>query len=151
MKPEEYLTEWAKNYIRHKDIVLKRIVSMEEKGGRITVRYKDRTASYEPMASMKDFEKASNEATIITFNTQDNLQQLLKGWARLVAKKLVVVMINPLSKLDNKWVIAAHIHDRICDKASFKQGMQTMFETVEPLSSEQISELCKEGKEGENI
>ncbi len=141
-----YLTEWVKNYVRHKDLILKRIISMEEKGDRITVKYKDKTTSYEPMASLKDFEKASDEATIITFNTQDNFQQLLKGWARLVAKKLVIVMINPLSKLDNKWVIAAHIHDRICDKASFKQGMQTMFETVEPISSEQISGLCREGE-----
>lgn len=142
MNTDEYLAGWAKNYIRHKDIVLKRIVGVEEKDGRVIVQYKERTATYEPMTSLKDLEKAGDEATIITFNTKDNFQQLLKSWARLVAKKLTAVLINPLSKLDTKWVIAAHIHDRICDKSSFKQGMQTMFETVEPISSEQIRELC---------
>lgn len=146
MNPDEYLAEWAKNYIRHKDIVLKRIVGIEEQGGRITVKYNDKTVTYEPMASLKDFENADIESTIITFNTQDNFQQLLKSWAKFVAKKLTAILINPLSKLDNRWAIAAHIHDRICDKASFKQGMQTMFETVEPLSEAQIREMCNAGE-----
>ena len=141
MSHEEYLSDWTYNYIRHKDIILKRIVDIEKKGSGFLVTFNDRKASYEPMVSLKDFSKAVNEASIVTFNTAENFQLLLKEWKKFVGKKLTVIFINPESNLDRKWMVATHVHDAICDRASLRQGMKSMFETVEPLDEEKIRKL----------
>ncbi|MBI3034234.1 hypothetical protein HYY72_03665 [Candidatus Woesearchaeota archaeon] len=145
MSNEEYLSRWTYNYIKYKDAILKRIISIERKESGFLAVYKDRRVSYEIMASLKDFSNAANESTIVTFNTIENFHLMLNEWKKLVEKKLTIVLINPLSKLDEKWTVATHVHDSVCDKGSIKRGLKTMFESVEPLSNEQIGQICRAG------
>ncbi len=144
MTPEEYLAEWAKGYLKYKDAVQRRIIGIEQSGNRITVAYKEKKATYIASASIDTTGTLENESTIVTFNTKENFQLVLKQWDEFVKKKITIILINPLSKLDDKWVVAAHVHSMICEKATFKQGLKTMSEMVEPISSTQIEELCRQ-------
>lgn len=136
-----YLAEWSSNYVRHKDAILKRITGIAVKGNIILVQYKDRSSTVMLLESLKKLNNPIRESTIVTFNTKENYQALIQKWTELVKAKTTVIMINPKSKLDEKWVIATHIHNSVCDKASFKQGLKAMYEMVEPLTETGIKEL----------
>ena len=143
MSPEDYLFDWAQNYIRHKDSLRKKIISMERQGNKIVVRQKDKTLLYVPAISLDAVEKADEGSIFVTFNTHDNFTMLLQKWASMVQKKLTAIFINPLSKLDDKWIVQTNVHEIICDKSSFKIGLKTMFECVELLDSSKIEQLVK--------
>ncbi len=142
MDPQQYLSEWTKIYIKYKDSMQKKITEIDQKGKRIDVKYKEKTTSYFPLPALDEFAKAENGSIIITLNTSNNFKIITEKWPEFVKRKLTVIFINPMSKLENKWAVATHIHDAICDKSSLKQGLKSMSDTVEPINPEQIKSLA---------
>lgn len=146
-KSGSFLMEWAVNFIKNKDIISKKIQNIEngKNGFDLHVKYRDREQYFiiAPNISNIDsiMQKIDNSAhyTIVTLNSKENFDVVLKNWPKLVNFKfLSIIFVNPFSELDKKWVIFPHIHHRICDESSLENGLKSMFDMVEPIEEEQL-------------
>ena len=146
-KSGSFLMEWTVNFIKNKDIISKKIQNIEngKNGFDLHVKYRDREQYFiiAPNISNIDsiMQKIDNSAhyTIVTLNSKENFDVVLKNWPKLVNFKfLSIIFVNPFSELDKKWVIFPHIHHRICDESSLENGLKSMFDMVEPIEEEQL-------------
>lgn len=141
---KQYLLEWMINYLKNKDIFVNKIVNIEtDKGGfDAVITYKEKIQYLLVVPVLDDmpelFEKLDdNSIMIITLNSKGNLYNLQNNWDKLSKfKNLVFYFVNPFSNLEKKWMIYPYTHNRICDPKSLKQGLNSIFETVEEISEE---------------
>ncbi len=138
MNSKAYINIWAERYAQYKNAIIKGDFNV--KNELIELKSGAKTITYTPMADLNILEKAE-DCIIITYNTKENFERLIKNWNKLVDKKITLIMINPFSKLDDKWTVVPHIHQKICEKSSFKRALKTMFESVETITEEQINKL----------
>lgn len=152
-KQQSYLKEWAVEFIRNKDLMAKKILSIDREVGifDFVVKYGDKEQGFlvRPILGNLNSDLASLQEDgcygLVAYNTKGNFEELLKSWEVLVKfKKLCIIFANPLSKTDKKWVIYPHTHDRVCDSDSWKAGLKTLFESVECMEQKQIEELIAE-------
>mgnify|MGYP001606786807 CR=1 FL=1 len=137
------LKEWTYNYIKHKDIIHRRISEINDLGDYFLVNNKDEShivflvkenvSSFnETIVKIKSLEKEhnANKVTLVVYNNKSNFELLVTHWEELVSMPtLIVVFSNP--KTNDKWMISPHVHNKIADSGSLKQGLKSMFETVE--------------------
>ncbi len=106
------------------------------------VQYKDRSFSVfgmHPLNLQKD-----RGATIVCFNTSENFKFLVDNWQEFVEEKIIMIFINPKSKIDDKWTVSCHTHNLVCDKSNLKQGLKSMSEAVDLLTEPQITSIIAE-------
>jgi len=137
------LKEWTHNYLKNKDILHKRISTITDKGDYILVENKDETHIIvivkEKMVDVdkvldlfKKYQKKhkAQKLTLVLNNNKKNLDLLIKSWKKFVEfTSLTVIFANP--EMNDKWIVSPAIHDRIADKKNLKQGLVSMFQTVE--------------------
>lgn len=138
-KTISYLLDWAYDYIKNKDLILRNIKDIEKKQDSLIIKNKDNKKdislilpSLENLDSInkktKDFEKI----TIITLNSKDNLETLISKWEELEKiQNLKIIFVNPFSELEKKWIISPYIHSKITEKTSLKTGLRSLSELVE--------------------
>ncbi|MEM4337055.1 MAG: hypothetical protein QXG86_03555 [Candidatus Woesearchaeota archaeon] len=133
-----FLKEWAINFVKNKDIFIKTIIDIQERGREITIRHKHKEQKLfiDPFLEHIDNDlKIINEdtdASIICLNKEENLKTLIDKWAKLVIyKHLSIVFVNPFSEGQKYWAIFPYTHNKIADEQSLIQGLKTMFEQVE--------------------
>lgn len=146
-KQHSFLLEWAITFVRNKDIVNKKIISVEngKDGFDLYVKYKDKEQYFIIMPVIADIDsiiqKLSNNAhfSIVTLNSKENLDVIIKNWKKLVDFKfLSIIFTNPFSQLDKKWIVFPHTHDKICEASSLEAGLKSMFDMVEPIEEWQL-------------
>jgi hypothetical protein len=149
-KLQEFLKGWLINYLKNRNIAFRNIEKIEEKGTDIFVKYKDKDAMFYIRPFLKDFAEFSQKKdniTVVVFNSKANLDALISGWEKIKQNKgLSVYFVNPFSETEIKWFIVPYTHDKICDAQSLKQGLKSMFDTVEPISEEQAERRVKDEK-----
>tara|TARA_Y100000310_G_scaffold306192_1_gene347078 strand:+ start:536 stop:985 length:450 start_codon:yes stop_codon:yes gene_type:complete len=134
-----YLIDWAKHFIKNKDILKKEIESIEEnKNADLYVKKKDSELFVHILPILKEdfFEKLEKDKfyNIITINNKENFDSLLNAWNTLKHFPfLTIYFINPFSP-ETKWIIQPNVHERIHDKQAFKTGLKSLFETVNTIS-----------------
>ena len=142
-----FMVEWTENFLKNKDILTKKIVSIERnKGGfDLFIKYKDREQYVSVVVELKNLDSIINKInnnsyfTIVALNSKENFEALLKNWKRLVDFKfLSIMLVNPFSGLDKKWIIFPYTHHKICDESSLELGLKSMFETVEQIGESQL-------------
>ena len=142
-----FMVEWTENFLKNKDILTKKIVSIERnKGGfDLFIKYKDREQYVSVVAELKNLDSIINKInnnsyfTIVALNSKENFEALLKNWKRLVDFKfLSIMLVNPFSGLDKKWIIFPCTHHKICDESSLELGLKSMFGTVEQIGESQL-------------
>lgn len=147
-KLSSFLVDWTINFIKNKDAVSKKIENIEngKDGFDLYVKYKDREQYFIIVPNIDDIDaiiqKINNNSyvSIVTLNSRENFDVLLKNWSMLINFKFLnIIFINPFSELDKKWVISPHVHNKICDESSLKNGLKTMFEMVEPIEEQQLT------------
>jgi len=138
--PKEYLTDWIEKFVRYRG-ALSGSAGIEKKDGMICTNERCFLAC--PSLNFGDIEKISeNDTAVVTFNTLENFDFLLNHWGKLKdVKNLTIYFINPFSKLDKKWVIKPHVHDRICEQNSLKKGLRSIFGMVEVITYKQMDQL----------
>jgi len=148
--PTKYLLEWFVRYIKNRDLIFRRISDIIEEGNKLIVKQKDgKTLHYYIEPFPDDFGNFSASATeehcgIVVYNSAENFEKLTSAWSKLSSMPgLTLYFVNPFSKLDKRWVLRPHIHARISDAESLKQGLRSMYETVEPISKKEIEQLTK--------
>lgn len=146
-KASSFLAEWTINFIKNKDIISKKIENIENgrNGFDIHVKYRDREQYFVIAPSLSNIDsiiqKIDNHAhyTIVTLNSKENFDAMLKNWAKLVNFKfLSIIFANPFSELDKKWIIFPFTHHKVCDESSLENGLKSMFDMVEPIEEEQL-------------
>jgi hypothetical protein len=142
-----FLADWTVNFIKNKDIIAKKIESIENgrNGFDLHVRYRDREQYFIIAPSIADIgsiiSRMDNKAyySIVTLNSRENFDSMIKSWPKLVSFKFLnIIFVNPFSQLDKKWIIFPHTHHKVCDEASLENGLKSMFEMVEPIEEAQL-------------
>ena len=142
-----FMVEWTENFLKNKDILTKKIVSIDRNkdGFDLFIKYKDREQYVSVVVELKNLDSIINKInntpyfTIVALNSKENFEILLKSWKRLVDFKfLSIIFVNPFSGLDKKWIIFPYTHHRICDESSLELGLKSMFDTVEQIGEDQL-------------
>lgn len=146
-KVHSFLADWTVNFIKNKDIITKKIEQIEngKDGFDLYVKYKDREQYFIIAPAIADIDsiiqRINNDFyfSIVTLNSKENFDIIVKNWNRLISFKLLsIIFVNPFSELDKKWVVFPHTHNKICDESSLKNGLKAMFQMVEPINEEQL-------------
>ena len=146
-KAKNYLKKWIVDFIRSKDSIQKKLVSVEQDkdGFDVVVQYKDNEKFFivEPIMENIDNIPArldyDKHFGLVVLNTKKNFNMLIDNWEKLIKYKyLCIYFINPFSTMDKKWLIFPYTHNKICDSASLKAGLRTMFGMVETISEANI-------------
>jgi hypothetical protein len=164
-KAHSELVDWTINYLKNRDLFLRKIdvIEKDKKGFDVYVKFKDSlkskiSNSYESpirkkeqffvvmpiMSEIKElfsrFEPGGNYGLVV-FNTLSNFNVLIDNWKEFVKfKGLCVYFVNPSSKLDKRWVIYPYTHNNICEEGSLKAGLKSMFDMVEVLTEAKIKD-----------
>ena len=145
-KVSSYLSEWAINFVKNRDVLAKKIETISKENSSVSVKYKDGNKSLfvikPSISDVEDFlenrDKDEN-LCIITLNNKNNLEIMIKNWKKLVGYKfLSIYFINPFSQLDKNWVLFPHTHHKICDEQALETGLKSMFSMVEQITEEQL-------------
>ncbi len=148
-----FLAEWTIDYIKNKDIFIKKVESIEKNkdGFDIVVKYKDKVSYFIVKPSVEDIEEVTGKKdkeghyTLVMLNNKENLHFIIRNWKRLVDfKNLCIIFVNPFSQLDKKWLVFPYIHNRICDDSSLERGFKAMFETVEAVTEDEMKVKLKQ-------
>ena len=139
MDVKKFLSEWAIEYFKSRDIIEKKIVSIDEVDDGIVIHKKDGDYKVNTVPELS-INVPEGEVGIITLNNRKNVETLYSNWSKFCSNPgLKIYFINPFSTTDKKWVINPCVHTRICDGATLRLGLISMFETVEPLTEEILS------------
>lgn len=139
-----YLRQWMKHYLQHKDMIRKSILDMKDDPAGLLLTTKDGEKKIVIQPILKDVkplvvEAAKKPITVVVCNCKENLDSFRKQWDSLAAVHQIEFMfVNPLSKTEKKWIIRPFIHNRIADTASLQLGLQSLFDTVDPLTSQDV-------------
>jgi len=145
--PHTFLVDWTINFIKHKDIISKKIEHIEngKDGFDLHVKYKDREQYFIIKSTIQDIDaiikRLNNEHyfSIVTLNSKENFDVVLKNWSKLINFKFLnIIFVNPFSELDKKWTIFPHTHHKICDESALEGGLKSMFAMVEPIEEQQL-------------
>lgn len=143
-KESEELKEWIIENIKHKDIFQKKIVKIEEKGEQVIVEYKDKTHYFVIMPHIKELngiitDFAQKHISLVVYNTMENLEAVIKNWARLSELPMLnIYFVNPHSAADKRWIIYPFTHNKITEDNSLRRGMLSMFESVEEYKGHKV-------------
>jgi len=146
MDPKQYLTEWLERYLRNKDLFFRRILSMETKIGRISVKYKDKEQEYFIEPIIKKIEAVKEKAfTLVVLNSKENLNFLIKNWDAFVrlGKNFSIFFVNPFSKTEKFWTICPSVHNFITERPVLSTGLKTMFEQVDAITEAEFEKVIK--------
>jgi hypothetical protein len=130
------LKEWAYNYIKNKDAFLKNIISIDNAPTGLLVKYKNKdqiiiTSEKLDIKLLKK-KKESDNLFIFTYNTKNNLESLISMWDSIIKyKSLSICFVNQESKLEKRWIIHPYTHNKISERSALKQGLMSLFQTVE--------------------
>jgi len=129
------LIDWAENYFKSRDAYEKKIMDIKKNDNILEIQYKDKLLKIISSNNLSDIDIGN--FIIITLNNRRNVDYLASNWKKFADFNLLkIYFINPLSTTEKKWIITPFIHDKVCDSSSLRQGLLSMFETVEPLTEE---------------
>jgi hypothetical protein len=157
-KATKFLFDWTFHFIKNKDVMLKKIVNIQEyiNHGYIFVEYRDKKMVYYAVPFISDFDKTwdelqgfkkntnSTDSCIVVFNNKENLDKVIGKW-NIVDKdpKFQIVFANPFSVSEKRWIIIPSTHSRIIEPAALKKGLNSLFETVDEINEKTAMNLIK--------
>jgi hypothetical protein len=130
------MLEWAEHFVKHKDLVLRKIDSVSKSNGILIIKNKDKTT--EQLIALESLSeipaKLSSKTTIVIPNSKANFKKLIDNWSNLAQQAgLTIIFLNLKSFKEKKWIIRPFVHHRICDEQNLKKGLKSIYETVDPV------------------
>jgi len=146
--PAKYLAEWFARYTKNRDLVLRKLESVDQEEDKVVVVQKDgKTVHYHAEPFPSDLSEAAaglseEHKGLLVYNTPENFDSLKKSWKKLAeVPNLTIYFVNPFSKLEKKWIIRPQIHAKISDPESLETGLNSMYAMVEPISKKEVEQL----------
>jgi hypothetical protein len=122
------LYEWTGLYVKHKDLLARKLQKTEEKNGQFIFTFKDCVLTAFPMEQLGLPKESSGRVLIATLQTKENVATLIKSWKSFAAiKDLTIIFVN--LKTNEKWLIHPHTHSRIAD-TNLEQGIRSIADNV---------------------
>lgn len=136
------LKDWALTFLKNRDVVQRRISKLEEFDDHILITNKDSTSVVVIIKeTVRDMRKVldnllalqkrhrADRLILVLFNQKQNLEMVLKEWKQLAAiPGLSIIFANPRN--NSKWILSPHIHNKIADPKSLRQGLVSMLQEV---------------------
>ena len=145
-----FLVEWTGHYVRNRDMVAKKIVTIISRTDSLLVTYKDKETVYLARPLLENPAEIGDNTCFVTLNNKQNIEFVHKNWKEAVKyPQFSVIFVNPFSRLDKRWILSPSVHQRVCDEASLKQGLFSLAEGVERITPEEFVNECK--KEGQGV
>ncbi len=143
-----YLLEWLERYFENRKVMDRSISSITTDDTILTLEKKDGTKKvYHIIPSLKDADISQYvqaQHTIVTVNTSENLSVVVSDWKGLSnVRHFSIMFVNPFSRMEKKWVVFPATHHMISEGKGIKKGLQTLFETVEPITLEKFQMIIQ--------
>jgi len=136
---KEHLKEWYIKYRKNRDLILKKIESINDNKTHLSIKNRDNSEEvaiiHEDATSiselLKPFNKEKHVITVV-LNKKAHIDLLLKEWNELIEYSyLTVIFVNPHSSENKKWIVKPAVHNKITEKATLKKGIQSIAESVD--------------------
>ena len=141
------LKEWTLTYIKNRDILLRRISKIEDKGeyflithadeSHVVVVVKEIISDFVAILDrLRELEKlhTATKLTLVVYNTEDNMSHVIRHWNELIAlSTLTIIFVNTAT--NEKWSVSPYVHHKIADPETLEQGLKALFESVTVHSS----------------
>lgn len=125
------IKEWCVHYIKARDAMTRKLVSIDEKNDKIIAHYKDKEVTFLPTETLPSV-APSGTATIVCLQNEKNFDILINRFEDYAKNQdLTVMFLNPT--LNEKWVLKPAVHAAVADNESLKTGLRAMFDTVPAL------------------
>ena len=127
------LFEWSEIYIKHRDVLLKKLVKLEIKKDVIECKYRDSEVKYIIMENLEQgiIERISKgNIFIVCLNTKKNIDFIIKNWKKFIDNRNLKIIFSSPEKND-KWILSPWTHNNIADNASLKSGLYSLSDSIE--------------------
>ncbi len=149
-KEVKFLKDWIIRYIKNKDIISKKIISLKENESDFVVSKNEMEDKYFIIPFLKDIKEITNgikkyehRKTLICLHTKNNFEFMIDNWNDFagLGRHFSIYFVNPFSKLDRVLSICPYTHQLISDEESLRLGLKTMSETVEFTTEEEVTKI----------
>jgi hypothetical protein len=129
---------WTLNHIKQKNSMLGQNPEIKEEENKIKCGYKEKNVIYncDENLSLEQIKSIDEkiENYLVCLCNEHNFKLLIDNWNLFKTKpKLTFIFVSP--QMDDKFVVKPHIHAKIADPATLKQGLRTMYDTCIGVSS----------------
>ncbi|HIH24476.1 TPA: hypothetical protein HA251_05560 [Candidatus Woesearchaeota archaeon] len=125
------IREWTIVYVRHRDLIARKLQTVDEKDDCVIFTFKDYELVAYPMEQLSlppHAGKTGGKTLITTHQTKANVDALIKGWKSFAAvKDLTVIFVN--LSTNEKWLIHPHTHAQIAD-TNLEGGIRSIADGV---------------------
>lgn len=146
-----YLAQWIERHIRNRDLIHRKIKTIQVSGDHITVEYGDKTQLLTVQPTLGPAAEAigklsGDHASIVTYNTAENFAALVRDWNAYASFKrhFCIYFVNPFSKQDKFWVIYPWSHNAITEPASLKSGLVSVASMVDQTAIPDLTKILAE-------
>lgn len=138
----QYLTDWIRTYLEHKDMFYRKIKKIENNDNSLHVISKDSEKTYLCDISLDNINlnNLTNSDAIVTLNTKENINYLISNWSDFIkCTKLAIYFVNPFSTQDHRWIIYPYTHHQITERSVLKSGIRSMASSVDIIAPREFS------------
>ncbi len=125
--------EWTELFIRNKDVVAKKLVSIDDRGDSFECTYKDARRTYLIREDLSDeiIPFASRlDLSIVCLNKRKNVSFLAKHWDIFVQNRtLMIIFSNPAT--NSKWIINPSVHDSVAGRSNLSAGLMSLASAID--------------------
>jgi hypothetical protein len=122
------LREWTVLYVKHRDVLARKLQGCAEKDGKLVFTFKDHELHAYAMETLAVPPNVSGKTLVTTLNTVANQDFLVKRWDEFSRiPHLTVVFVHPVK--NEKWFIVPHTHAQIADP-NIALGIKALSENV---------------------
>jgi S-adenosylhomocysteine hydrolase len=122
------IREWLVLYVKHKDIVKRSLVKVEDGKDHVTFTFKDGVVLGYAMEHLEAPKQIKGRAIIACLHTKQNIDFLIAHWKDFAAHaELTVILANP--EKNEKIIIHTQTHDSVSE-GNVELGIRTMAESV---------------------
>ena len=125
------LKDWAIHFIKHKDIFLHNLNSIEDTETGFIAEFKTKKEEYIIQDNLEFTDIPKDESVcFVTLNNQKNFAKLIAEWKIIIAfPKLKIIFVEKISN-GKHWIISPSLHDKVSDKASLKSGLKSLYDAA---------------------
>jgi hypothetical protein len=136
-----HLVNWFEIYLKNRDIILRKIVSIEKNDNIFKVVFKDKIQIFYIFLNHMDINleliKKEKNPSIVLINSPGNFSYLIGSWSKLIIiPSLSIYFVNPFSETDKKWIIFPYTHHQITENESLVNGLRSLYESVEQIDED---------------